>query len=332
MKIKSKLLKLSVAIILLLTMIFSMTSCEELLDAFLEEYDSLNSDSSESSSWEEPNYEIPEGTVEFHFIDIDQGDSILILVNEKAILIDTGVSSQKDELDAYLAGLGITELEYFIATHPDADHIGGADHVVETYKINNIILSPKEHTTKTYERFITAIETKVDNGEIAEENVRVADEGLIGQSIYVGELEMKILGPLEPEDYNKTDNNNPSVVIMARWGNNKVLLTGDAEKEAEIKLVEAYGSQLDCDVLKVGHHGSHSSTHSADPENGITYGFLHYVQPEMAIISCGVDNDYGHPHQETLDELAKYEVEVLRTDLLGSIVLVSDGETITQKQ
>ncbi|MBQ2809544.1 MAG: MBL fold metallo-hydrolase [Clostridia bacterium] len=274
------------------------------------------------------NYDIPEGSIEYHFIDIGQGDATLIMVDEKAILIDTGDrgSDDRKKLTDYLDKMNITELEYFIATHPDADHIGSAAYVVENYDIKNVILSPKEHTTQTYTSFIEAIEAK------EQINVIVADQDEIGKKYNVGELEMTILGPLDTEDYSSKDMNNPSVVIMARWGNTKVLLTGDAEKEAELKLVEKYGASLDCDVLKVGHHGSDSSTHSADPENGIANGFLHYVKPEIAIISCGTGNKYEHPHQVTLDELAKYNVEVHRTDHEGSIVLVSDGTNITLKE
>lgn len=283
--------------------------------------------------YEEPqdeNYEIPEGSIEYHFIDIGQGDATLIMVDGKAILVDTGDRGNEDreKLTSYLEKMNVTELEYFIATHPDSDHIGSAAYVVENYTIKNVILSPKEHTTATYENFISAIETKVDSGEI--QNVYIAgEEGLLlGDKINVGEFEMTILGPVDADEYSSSDNNNPSVVIMARWGKTKVLLTGDAEKEAELKLVEKYGAQLDCDVLKVGHHGSDSSTHPADPDNGIIHGFLHYVKPEMAIISCGTGNKYGHPHKVTLDELAANNVEVHRTDLEGTIVLVSDGETI----
>lgn len=279
------------------------------------------------------NYEIPEGSVEYHFIDIGQGDASLILVGGKAILIDTGEngSEEREALTNYLAKYNVTELEYFVATHPDSDHIGSADYIINNYKINNVILSPKEHTSKTYERMISAIEAKVDSGEIKNVYIAGVDDCPLGTKLMVDELEMTILGPVDPEEYNSTDNNNPSVVIMARWGKTKVLLTGDAEKEAEIKLVEKYGAQLDCDILKVGHHGSHSSTHSADPENGIPYGFLHYVKPSIAVISCGEGNKYGHPHKETIDELTANNVEILRTDLEGSIVFVSDGEAFTRK-
>ena len=264
---------------------------------------------------EEQVYDIPEGSVEFHFIDIGQGDAELILVDDKAILIDTGNtgSDDREKLTNYLEKLNITKLEYFIATHPDSDHIGSAAYVVENYDIKNVIMSPKTHTTQTYEKFITALENK------EEINVINAQEKL-GESINVGELEMKILGPIG--EYSSKDNNNPSVVIMARWGNTKVLLTGDAEAEAEERLIEEYAEALDCDVLKVGHHGSRSSSQDS---------FIKYVKPEYAIISCGVDNDYDHPHPETLETMEKYNVEVHRTDLEGSIVITTDGEKIDIK-
>ena len=261
------------------------------------------------------NYEIPEGVAEFHFIDIGQGDAELILVDGKAILIDTGDigSDDRAKLTSYLDKLKITELEYFVATHPDADHIGSAAYVVENYDIKNVILSPKEHTSKTYEKLITALEER--------EHINVINaQDKLGESIFVGDLEMKILGPIG--EYSSDDNNNPSVVIMARWGNTKVLLTGDAEKEAEDRLSAEYKTELDCDILKVGHHGSHSSSQNS---------FIKFVKPEYAVISCGVDNKYEHPHKETLDTLEYYKAKIYRTDLHGSIVATTDGENITIK-
>ena len=190
---KNKLFKLVIAIVLLFAMVLPLASCDfiyEILDMLEDPY-------------EEESYDVPEGTAEFHFIDIDQGDAILILVDGKAILIDTGEGKEKTSLIDYLANLGIDELEYFITTHPDSDHIGSAAYMVENYKINNIIISPKEHTSKTYEKFITAIETKIDNGDLEEENVMLADGDLIGSSVYVGELEMRILGPVDPDEFKK---------------------------------------------------------------------------------------------------------------------------------
>ena len=135
----------------------------------------------------------------------------------------------------------------------------------------------------------------------------------------VGELELKLLGPIGT--FSSSDNNNPSVVIMARWGNNKVLLTGDAETKAEERLIEEYASALKCDVLKVGHHGSHSSTWES--------GLLDYAKPTYATISCGVDNKYNHPHTEAIDELEEHNVTIYRTDINGSILVTTDGEKIT---
>ena len=259
------------------------------------------------------NYEIPEGTAEFHFIDIGQGDATLIMIDGKNILIDTGDRADEDrkKLTDYLDKMNITELEYFVATHPDSDHIGSAAYVVENYEIKNVILSPKEHTSKTYENLITALE------ERPQINVINAQD-MLGEKIMVDELELKILGPIG--EFDSDDNNNPSVVIMARWGNTKVLLTGDAEKEAEERLRTKYGAELDCDILKVGHHGSSSSSKNA---------FIKVVKPEYAVISCGVDNKYGHPHAEALDVFEYYKAEVYRTDLQGSIIAKTDGETIT---
>lgn len=314
---KNKIFKIALSVFMLITILFSFTACDAINDALddvLSNLDdisnSLNSDTSNGNQ----DYEIPEGTIEYHFIDVGQGDAILILVDEKAILIDTSESGERDKLTAYLEKLEITELEYFVATHPDADHIGSAAYVVENYDIKNVIMSPKTHTTKTYENFILALEAKEEINVINSQDV-------LGDSIMVGELEMKILGPIG--EFSKNDNNNPSVVIMARWGNTKVLLTGDAETDAEERIIERYGYSLQCDVLKVGHHGSNSSTWES--------GLLEYTKPSMAVISCGEGNKYGHPHAETMNALREAGVTVYRTDLEGTIILTSNGETITRK-
>ncbi len=261
------------------------------------------------------NHNVPEGTCEFHMIDVGQGDATLIRVGNKNILIDTSESGEREKLVNYLEKQGVTELEYFVATHPDSDHIGSADYIINNYTVHNVILSPKEHTTKTYERMIEAIEAKVDSGEIKDV---INPQDMLGESIMVGDLELKMLGPIG--EFSKNDNNNPSVVIMARWGNKRVLLTGDAETEAEERLIEEYGSELKCDVLKVGHHGSDSSTWKS--------GMLQYTKPTYATISCGVGNSYNHPHKEPLDALAQSNVEVYRTDLQGTILISINNDVI----
>ena len=273
---------------------------------------------------EPQNNEIPEGTAEFHFIDIGQGDAILIFADDKTVLIDTGDRADEDreKLVNYLKEMNVTTIDYFVATHPDSDHIGSAAYVVENYDIKNVIMSPKTHTSKTYENFITALEERPQINVINAQDMLgkdVVDE--VEKELPEEEktdLELKILGPIG--EYNSDDNNNPSVVIMARWGNTKVLLTGDAEKEAEERLRVEYKTELDCDILKVGHHGSTSSTELA---------FLKFVKPEYAVISCGVDNKYNHPHKEILDNLDYIEAQIYRTDLQGTIVASTDGENIT---
>lgn len=261
------------------------------------------------------NNELPDGTAEFHFIDVGQGDAVLIRVDKKFILIDTGDRADEDreKLVNYLTKMNVTTIDYFVATHPDSDHIGSAAYVVENYDIKNVIMSPKTHTSKTYENFITALEERPQINVINAQN-------MLGECINVEELELKILGPIG--EYNSDDNNNPSVVIMARWGNTKVLLTGDAEKEAEERLRVEYKTELDCDILKVGHHGSSSSTENA---------FLKFVKPEYAVISCGVDNKYNHPHKVTIDNLTYNKTQIYRTDLQGTVIASTDGENITFK-
>ncbi|MGM9665950.1 MAG: ComEC/Rec2 family competence protein [Eubacteriales bacterium] len=278
-----------------------------------------------------PTYEVPDGVAQFHFIDVCQGDAELITVGTKAVLIDTGDKAGKDALIKYLDDHNVKEIEYFIVTHPDADHFASAAYVLDNYTVKNVIMSHKVKTTKMFETFIATLENHT------EINVINAHDN-IGQCYYVDDLELKILAPLG-ESYGSSDTNNYSVVVMARYGNNKVLLTGDAEDKSEEEMVEQYkASDLKCDVLKVGHHGSRTAT---------TDAFLEKVNPTIAVISCGVedgradgkDNDYGHPHSETMEKLSAKNITVYITEYRDdegvahrqSIVLESDGNTITKK-
>ena len=278
-----------------------------------------------------PVYEVPDGVAQFHFIDVGQGDAELITVGTKAVLIDTGDRAGKDALIKYLDEHNVKEIEYFIVTHPDLDHFASAAYVLDNYTVKNVIMSHKVKTTDTFETFIATLENHT------EINVINAHEN-IGKCYYVDDLELKILAPLG-EDYGSRDTNNYSVVVMARYGNNKVLLTGDAEDKSEEEMVEKYkASDLKCDVLKVGHHGSRTAT---------TDAFLEKVNPTIAVISCGVedgrkdgkDNDYGHPHSETTEKLSAKNITVYITEYRDdegvahrqSIVLESDGNTITKK-
>ena len=259
------------------------------------------------------NYELPGGVAQFHFIDVGQGDAELIMVGDKNILIDTGDRGGKDALVKYLKDHNVTEIEYFIVTHPDADHFASAAYVLDNYTVKNVIMSNAEKTTQMFETFIATLEKHTEINVI-----NAHDE--IGTKYDVNGLELKILAPLS-ESY--TDTNDYSVVVMARYGNKKFLLTGDAEKKSEAEMVEIYSaSDLKCDVLKVGHHGSRTSTSDA---------FLRMANPTYAVISCGKDNKFDHPHTETLNRLNDAGITIYRTDELGSIVLETDGDKITKK-
>lgn len=251
---------------------------------------------------------VPEdGEVLFHFIDVGQGDAILITSAEGNMLVDTSVKSARDELVAYLEAAGVRTIDYLVLTHPDADHIGNADYVIDNYDVKNILLPDFAATSKTYESMLTAMEN-------SEANVICPEPGY---TFSIGALQNTVIAP--NDDYK--DANEVSIVIKSVYGETSVMLTGDAEVESEEDIVKIWSAEaLKCDILKVGHHGSTSST---------TDDFLAAVDPDIAVISCGEGNTYGHPHKETIDKLNAKGVEIYRTDLLGNIVFKTDGEKFT---
>jgi len=265
---------------------------------------------------ERETYEVTGGTVEIHMIDVGQGDSILIMAPEGNILFDAGENKSESEgkLTSYLDGLGIKEIEYFILSHHDADHIGGADVVIDNYTVSTVIMedwdSDYGEKTGVYNSVIESV-SKSEGTEIKNYDP--------GDKLSLGELHLEFLGPVK--EFN--DKNEDSIVVRVDFGENSIMMTGHAEEGAEEELLRTYSSDyLDCDVLKVGHHGSSSST---------TVEFLKAVSPEYALISCGVDNKYGHPHEETIDALEAENVKIHQTDKTGNIVLVFDGKDITVK-
>lgn len=240
-------------------------------------------------------------------LDVGQGDSILIRTPEKAILIDAGEGEVS--VPKLLEERGVTTLDLVIGTHPHADHIGGMDDVLDSVKVRNYVDNGLAHTTKTYEAVMQRIEDK--------------------QIPYrAGTAEMKfnlddgaVLEVLFPRDKKLTDTrsdlNSNSVVTRLTHGKNCFLFTGDSEEPTEMAVLD--GGLTQCDVLKVAHHGSrHSSTDA----------FLSVVKPKIALISVGVGNRYGHPGDETLARLAAVGAEVYRTDLMGTITVVSDKSTV----
>lgn len=247
-----------------------------------------------------------------HFIDVGQGDSILIKAGDDAMLIDCGEIGKAPIVENYLANQGVDQLDYVIGTHPHSDHMGCMDEIVNYYDIGEFILPhlPDKDipTTKYFERFLDAAEAH---------DLKVT-EAKIGRKIQLGDAECEIIAPCS-EKYSNT--NNYSVGVIIRHGGNSFLLTGDAEASAEKEMLES-GRLADIDVYKAGHHGSDTS--SSDE-------FLDKASPEIAVISCGTGNSYGHPKQSTLDKFEERGIEVYRTDLSGSVKITSDGKELSVK-
>lgn len=262
--------------------------------------------SSTENSRQELHLPQKEGTLAVHFIDVGQGDSILAESGGHYMLIDAGENDQGDKVVTYLQSQGIDALDYVIGTHPHSDHIGGLDDVINNFHIGEIILPAAEHTTKTFEEVLDAIEAQ--GLKITLPNV--------GDTYSLGGASFEIIAP--NKDYGD-DLNNWSVGLKLTYGQNSFVMCGDAEAEAEEDIC-ANGIDITADVLKLGHHGS--STSSCED-------FLDRVDPEYAVVSCGLGNSYGHPHEETMEQMAGRGITVFRTDEQGTIVAVSDGAKIT---
>ena len=247
--------------------------------------------------------------LEIHFIDVGQADCILIKSNNEAMLIDAGNNGDAEIIKKYLTNENIEELNYVIGTHPHEDHIGALDAVINTFDIKNIIMPKITTTTKTFEDVVTAIENK---------NLSITLPK-VGNKYEIGEAEFIILSPVK-EDYG-SNLNNYSVSILLTYGDNKFIFTGDAESEVEEDILNT-NLNIEADLMKMGHHGSTTSNSEE---------FLDKISPKISVITCGIDNSYGHPHKEILDTLTKRDVEIYRTDLQGNIIVFSDGKNIKVK-
>lgn len=236
-----------------------------------------------------------------HFIDVGQGDSALLLSGGQAVLIDAGTAESGAAVVRYLEELGVTELYGAVATHPHADHIGGMAQVIEAFPIEHFYLGPETQNTATYSGMLDALE------EAGVQPVIPADGD---ELVFDSGASLTFLGPAD--DVPKSNLNDRSLITLFRAGDQDVLFMGDAESAAEESLL-AHHPALTCDVLKVGHHGAATSSSEA---------FLQTVRPSTAVISCGVDNDYGHPSDQTLQNLSLAGVDDVRiTALSGTVVL-----------
>ncbi len=257
----------------------------------------------------EPPHTPAQGDFTAHFIDVGQGDSILLTCGGQAMLIDAGVSQSGGKIIEYIKAQGISKLDIVAATHPHADHIGGMAEVLDAFEVGLFIMPKAEHTTVTFEKMLDAIER---NG---------CDAGYAydGLSYELGDADIEVLSPVEGEE--QSDLNNCSLVMLVRFGSFKLMLTGDAEKKIEQRLLPDAES---VDVLKVAHHGSSTSS---------TPDYIAKLKPKIAVICCGEGNDYGHPHRETTETLDAVDAAVYRTDLRGTIVIsVNGGEIDVQTE
>ena len=245
-----------------------------------------------------------------HFIDVGQGDSSLIVCDDVTMLIDAGEAEEAGKVISYLNDLGINQLDYIIATHPHSDHIGGLADVIESVGADTVIApamaDDRIPTTKTYKKFLEAVYTSGCEYE----------EAYVGEVINIGSAEFSIIAP-SGDDYE--DLNNYSIVGNLEYEGIKILFTGDAEGLSEDEMLNA-GLAEDIDILKVGHHGSSSSSKSK---------FLEVIQPEYAVVSCGVDNSYNHPNEKTMQRLMEYTDNIYRTDQQGTIVFTCKGSEIS---
>ena len=239
--------------------------------------------------------------------DVGQADCTLLKTNDHAMLIDAGNAGQDKLVLKYLAEYGITTLDYLVATHPHADHIGSMTSVVNAVdSIGTVIMPDKPHTTKTYENLITAIEKK-------DIPLTIPTPGEVFQW---GDASVEVLAP---NSATYKDLNEYSIVLRVEFGDTSFLFTGDAGTISENEQL-ATGILLKSDVLKVGHHGSRTSS---------TQKYLNAVAPSYAVICCGVDNDYGHPHTEAMTRLTGTGATIYRTDQQGTIIFTTDGKDIT---
>ena len=238
-----------------------------------------------------------------HFIDVGQGDAILIKSpNHKYMLIDGGVKGAGKSVVSYLRQQGVQELAYVVATHPDADHIGGLISVLNSIKIKKFVDSGKVHTSQTYEEMLTLIDAK----NIPFEVPVTGDKLQLDQ-----ELQIEVLSA----DATSNDNNEASIVLKVTYGEVSFLLSADAGVEMEREML---AKDISATILKAGHHGSNTSSSQA---------FVKKVNPEVTILSYGQDNKYGHPHAETINNVRSVGSKIYGTAEVGTIVVATNGIT-----
>ena len=246
-----------------------------------------------------------EAPFEMHFIDVGQALSVLVECDGQYMLYDGGNVDDGSLVVSYLQSQGVEQLEYVFCSHAHEDHVGGLAAALAYFPAYHVYSPVTEASTKCFKDFVKYTQQQGLQVEVP----------AVGTTWPLGGATVTMVGPVAQY----SDTNDTSIVLRIEYGSTSFLLTGDMEKTAETDLVNS-GVNLRADVLQVGHHGSSTST---------GYLFLNSVLPEKAVISCGVNNKYGHPHEETLSILRDAGVDVYRTDLQGTITIGSDGQNYT---
>ena len=239
------------------------------------------------------------------FLDVGQGDAAVLQCGGQTMMIDGGKAKASSYIYSWLKKNQISYLDVMVATHTDADHIGGLSGALNYAKVGTAYCPVTSGTTKTFQSFVRYLKKQGKSITIPK----------AGDEFSLGGAQVRILGPTDPQ----AEGNNSSIVLKVTFGDTSFLFTGDAEREEEQELLES-GYDLESTVLKVGHHGSDTST---------SYLFLRTVNPQYAVISVGADNTYGHPTEAVLSRLRDADVKTCRTDLQGTITAVSDGKKVT---
>lgn len=242
---------------------------------------------------------------EIHFIDVGQADAALVISGGKTMIIDGGNAEDSNLIYSYLKKQGITHLDYVVCTHAHEDHVGGLSGALTAATAGQVLAPVTDYNSKAFRNFVAKA---ADRGCA----VKVPEAG---DRFLLGEAEVTVVGPLKTYD----DPNNTSIILRIVYGSTSFLFTGDMESDAERDLLDA-GVTLNSTVLKVGHHGSDTST---------SYRFLREVAPTFGVISVGTDNQYGHPHDIVLSRLRDADVTLYRTDLQGDVICRSNGVKVS---
>lgn len=250
-----------------------------------------------------------ESELAVYFLDVEQSDCSILMNNGQVLMIDTGTPDQITTIREALQSLGITKIDYLIITHQHDDHMGGAQTILQNYEVANIIMPKLSKvnmvTTRAYENLLSTIKDKQVHAIAAEPNL----------TFDFGNAKCIVLAPLEQDE----NLNNMSAVTKVTFGSTSFLFQGDAEKKVESAIL-SNGTDVSADVIKVGHHGSKTSSSEK---------YIDAVLPKVAVISCGVENSYGHPHSATLDTLKNIGADTYITYEYNSLCVKSDGKKIT---